>query len=92
MAPCNLYHWQSAALSAYSSGNIVSIGRDIEEARANARAGFAKVVEDHWGDQLYGLDDEDDKAFVAGKLAQLEADIAREPHAIGNVVFIRGGE
>lgn len=87
-----IFHWQSRALRAYSDGDIVTVGCDVEEARAHARAGFAKVVEDRWGDMLYGIDDEDDKAFVAGKLAQLEVDIACEPYAIGNSVFIRGGE
>ena len=85
----NLYHWYSEALRQHSCGDILAIGRDVEEARQSARAGIEGAIAHNW-EHLIDAGEEDE---IADKRRRLEEDIARELTLVGGgAAFIRGGE
>jgi hypothetical protein len=92
-----IFHWHSEALQNYSTGDIVAIGRDVEEARVNARAGFPAAMMERlsigymiekypdWVPEEYEVEE------GWALLTALEKDIMKEP-SVGTSFFIRGGE
>jgi carbamoylphosphate synthase large subunit len=91
-AKFKLYQWDSEYLANHSSGNIIAMGRDVEEARANARAELEVHIRDRWG-YLFDMADEESMAELASKRSQFEADIAKEPkEARHGAVLIRGSD
>ena len=70
-----LFRWKSEALRNYQRGDIVVSASTVLEARILARALFPAVVEERWSYLL----DLDEKEELEIKLAELEADIAKEP-------------
>ena len=88
-----LFHWDSSEyLANHSSGDIIAMGRDVEEARANARAAMEAHIRDRWG-YLFDMADADSMAELAGKRRQFEADIAKEPAVAANgAVLVRGSD
>lgn len=87
-----LFRWDSEYLAGHSAGDIIAMGRDVEEARANARATLETHIRDRWG-YLFDMGDEDSMAELAGKRRQFEADIVKEPTEVAcGAVLVRGSD
>lgn len=84
-----MFHWDSSWLANYSTGDIVVLALDEDEARELVRAEFDAWLSDarSWLDP----NDEDDAEDIAELRQRMERDLAREPSE-QRVLLIRGGE
>ena len=85
-----LYFWRSDYLRNWGRGWIVTTADNVEQARERARVGFAADYK--YKNPFDHPDADDDDAIVyRGKLAEFEADIAKEPEVTA-ALFIGGSE
>jgi hypothetical protein len=86
----NLYHWTSAALKNYSNGDLVVVAETVEEARVIIRSAALAIylTQISWFDEK----DEDDVERYAEFVAELAADLAKDPTIAPGFVAIWGGE